>query len=271
MKKNNIEISKNKFWGKCDIREKTKSHFSIGSLKLWLELYEKELKAAFFHSNSENENNSSSEIPSDIVWNRWSIKTDQPPISLEPQFPDKPIVVKPESSFRLAKGEKARVYVRVPLWLQIIMGTKQPELLMEMPTVVLSKTWFGSFFEGELCNWISSGMKKQIEADSSRPYLAICPIQILNKSDVELLIEKICLRVINLSIFDNGDQLWSDEIKITYRGKNEISQFEVGNSPPIEAPSAKLITKPRTILKKSKIALTFSTLRELPGFGIRIG
>ena len=43
--------------------------------------------------------------------------------------------------------------------------------------------------------------------------MAISPHQLINTSEEDLLIEKICLRVNYLSLFSSDEQLWSDENK----------------------------------------------------------
>jgi hypothetical protein len=98
--------------------------------------------------------------------------------------------------------------------------------------------------------------------------MAICPMLLINHSEEELLINKICLHVDNLSLYIDNKQLWSDETQIEYKGTKEISQISVSGKAPAESASAVLITPPRNPVKKSFVAKTFSTLKDLPGLGI---
>ncbi|UCE04973.1 MAG: hypothetical protein JSW07_15300 [bacterium] len=260
-----------KHWGQYEIAEKKVYFWHIGDLKFWCKRTKEEIQIASLRVNSREEQSSySKEPPEDINWSRWALKQKQTIIKLSPQFPDRPVVVKPESPFRISNGAEARIYIRVPLWVRIELAAKLSATLLEIPIVILSNTWFGNFFEGELCYWISTGARRQIDPDPARPYLAISPNQLINKSEDDLLVEKICLRVANLSLFSDGKQLWSDETKVFYKGVNEVSQVKVGGVPPSEVPAAKLISSPRIPTKKGLAAITFATLKDLPGLGIPI-
>ena len=268
MAKKEIENLINKNWGVFEIALDKLYSWKIGDLNVWCRKGTGEIQIAHQYSDSTVDNQELIEPPEDISWSRWALKKDKIEIQLSPQLPDRPVVVKPESSFRIIIGAQAKIYIRVPLWLRINLSTKPSEKLLEIPAVVLSNTWFGTFFEGELCYWISTGARRQIEPDANRPYLAICPIQLINNAEEELLVEKICLRVANLSLFSDGVQLWSDETNVFYKGGNGISQVKASGVPPKEARSAKLISSPRNPKKKSLAMKTFASIRELPGLGV---
>jgi hypothetical protein len=206
-------------------------------------------------------------LPENITWSRWALESACQEIRLVPLFPDRPVVVKPESAFRVTTGAQARIYVRVPLWVRIEPAIPESMPLVEIPTIVLSNTWFGTFTNGELCYWISSGARMQIEPDPSRPFLAICPIQIINRADEELYVEKLCLRVGKLSLFNQGGQLWADETRIIHKGGDEASRIEISGRAPREAGEAELVSPPREADKNGFAARTFTTLKDLPGLG----
>lgn len=254
----------NKPWGKWDVTEKEMLFHSIGDLRVWCYRDKNELKIAFDHLASEN----GSELPENITWHRWSYKSEKPLLHLKPIFPDRPVVVEPEAAFRIAEDVRVKIYVRVPVWLNIVLEGNTSTSLMEIPTVILSNTWFGTFTEGDLCYWISSGARREIEPDPSRPYLAICPLLLIDNSPEDLDVQKICLRVANLSLFIHEDHLWADETKINFKGETEVAQIEVTGTAPQEARGAKLIATPREVMKKAFAARTFSTLRDLPGLGL---
>lgn len=268
MAKKEIENQIDKNWGVFEIALDKLYSWKIGDLNVWCRKGTNEIQIAHKYSDSTVDNQKSIEPPEGISWSRWALKKDKIEIQLSPQLPDRPVVVKPESSFRITIGAQAKIYIRVPLWLRINLSTKPSEKLLEIPAVVLSNTWFGTFFEGELCYWISTGARRQIEPDANRPYLAICPIFLTNSSEKDLLVEKICLRVANLSLFSDGIQLWADETKVLYKGDDEVSHIKASGIPPNEAKSAKLISSPRSPRKKGLVAKTFASIRDLPGLGI---
>ena len=256
------------FWKQYEIIENEILCLNLRTICIWCMKNGSELLISHRKTDDhDNQEHLLAEAPEDLDWLRCAVEKKTIKLRFLPVFPDRSVVVKPELAFRLIEGAQARIFIRVPIWIKIELVTKKSEMLFELPSVTLSNTWFGSFLEGELCYWISSGARRTIEPEPDRPYLAICSVQIVDATDEELLIEKLCLRVQNLSMFYDGQQLWSDQTKVYYKGKTAISQIEVAHVPPKEAPGSKLISKPRVVLKKGITARTFSTLRELPGLG----
>ena len=241
---------------------------NIGDLKMWCRFMQGEIQIAYEHDPGNGKSAAPQNPPDDILWSRWPLKVNNRIIQLVPLLPDRAVVIKPESPFRIIKSEQVQVYTRVPIWVQMNVINNEVLHLTDIPSTVLSNTWFGSVLEGELCYWISSGLRQSIEIDPRRPHMAICPILLINHSEEELLIERIYLHVDNLSLYISNRQLWSDETQIEYKGKEQISHISVSGKAPAESVSAVLITPPRNPVKKSFVAKTFSTLKDLPGLGI---
>jgi len=255
-------------WKDYDLKDNKLFSWEIGNLKLWCQSTTNEIQIISKHiTNDETKNQK--EPPEDIIWSRWALKDNNSKIQFKPIFPDRSVVVKPESSFWLMMDTQAQIYIRIPIWLQINLIKQKPIHLIDIPTVILSNTWFGTFFEGELCYWISSGVRQQIEPDPIRSYSVACPIKLINKSKEDLLVEKICLKVDNLSLFLNNEQLWSDETQMLYKGSNNISQIKATGKPPKESPSAVLLTPPKKPLKDSIMTKTFASLKDLPSLGVQ--
>lgn len=257
-------------WGEHEISPGKIYNWAIGDLNLWCNRTSQEIQIAYQRLSANQDRTGMKDPPADISWSRFALRKEHPSIRISPLFPDRPVVVKPESPFKLNQGVQARIYFRVPIWIKVELATREPMVLAEIPTVVLSNTWFGTFAEGELCYWISSGARREIEPDPTRNYLAICPIQLVNKSEVDLSIEKLCLRVANLSLFLDEIQLWSDETRVIYKGEDATSQIDFIGKPPSEAPTAELTTSPRNPIKKGLVAQTFASLKDLPGIGVLI-
>ena len=256
-------------WKPFNITEDALIVKKIGDLNLWCRLLDNQIQIASSHLVEDTHIQVPEDLPEKTVWSRWSLPFESTIIQLVPLFPDRPLVVKPEESFRLMKQVQTRINARVPIWIGVdVLQEGEAIRLLELPTAVLSKTWFGAFTAGEACYWISSGLRSQVDPDPLRPFQAVCPIQLNNESDEELLIEKICLRVTNLTMFFDGQQLWSDETGIIFKGKDEISDIRVTGRPQPEAPDAARITEPRIVMKKGFTAKTFATLKDLPGLGM---
>ncbi len=252
-------------WGVHPLPSEETVGWQFGTLQFWCESSGEELWLAYHYIEDGQEPDLTlNEPPQRPEWLRWILKKSQKEIRIDPIFPDLPLVVKPEYSFRVPIGVQTHIYVHVPLWAKMFV---EETPIIELPTVVLSKTWFGDPLEGELCYWLSSPALKQRRPNLDVHHLAICPIKIVNRSQDELSVEKICLRVNQLSLFKWEQQLWSDEIRIRFRGKNEISEIDFTQKPPSEASKAKLITPPRNPSKKGITAKTFASIIDLSTLG----
>lgn len=238
-------------WTDREIENEDNS-WQCGPLQATFRTVENELWVAF----------SESAVQTDPDWQRWALKKPPEKLQFLPCFPDLPVVVKPETTFRLMPNITTRIYVRVPLWVRLMINN---EALIEQPIIPLGKTWFGDFLSGTLCYWITSAIRPVITADPARPYLAICPIEITNRSDEELLVEKISLHVDGLSLFESEGQLWSNLMKIRYRGTKQVSEIKVDSKPDRKQKNLQLITPARENSGRGFSAKTFASLKEIPG------
>lgn len=242
----------------------------IGPLTLWARCSADEIWLA--HRSGDwwrRDGDAGAEPPSDDEgWVRWPVPDETATLRLEPVFPPRTLVVKPELSFRLLPGAHGRIFVRVPLWVRAVAAGPEEHALTEIPSVVLSDTWWGEFTEGELCYWLSTSARRRITPGIFQPHLAVCPLDLANRSDSELEVEKIALRVGHLSVFRGENGFWSDVTRVKYRGAAEGSEIEVSGRPPREAgDEATRITESRAGRARSFSARTFSRLRSLSGLG----
>lgn len=203
----------------------------------------------------------------DVDWHRWAVPGDATGVRLVPVFPDRPLVVEPEDAFHLVRGARVRVYVRVPLWVRLELTGGEGARLTEVPTVVLSDTWFGDFMEGELCYFLPTTARRELRPEHFQEHLAVCPLQLANSSDEELTVEKLALRVPHLTLFRRGTELWADETRVRYQGEETGSDIRMAHAAPKEAPDATLLSPPRTPTDLGFRARTFSRLKSLSGLG----
>ena len=93
---------------------------------------------------------------------------------------------------------------------------------------------------------------------------------LINNANEDLSVEKISLRVINLNLYIDDNQIWSEQTKVLFTGSLEQSEIEITGKRPVEASNPKLIMKARKEHKNTFSAKTFSSLKDLPGLGIFI-
>ena len=253
-------------WGMHALKDGEIYHWQCGSLAI---LFQRKVQEFWLTSVPDAVEGV---LPSDrdLLWSRWASKQGVKQIKITPVFPDRPVVVRPEHPFKILVQASARIYLQVPVWVQVSLPSRQEEPLIEIPTVPLSKTWFGEYDEGEHCYWISSSARRDAPTEVPVPYLAICPLDISNKAYEDLLIDRICHRVGSLSLYAQGDNLWSNETKVSFYGGNDISQIKTRSGSPKEAEGATLLSSARVPARSGFRAKTFRALQNIGGAGIKL-
>lgn len=212
-------------WGSFSLSSSEEaSAYVLGDLKLWLKLKDEEIWIGHrYAEHGENNTGIASKAPpEDLEWARWAPKDPVEQVKIMPVFPDLPLVVNSEYPLRVNPGGSIQIFTRIPVWVRISIG-KKDTVLTELPTIKLSKTWFGTPMEGELCYWATTKARRSLSNVERKPYLVSCPIQITNKTEEDLDFEKFCFRVERLKIFSFDEELWSDETRIVYQGKSKIA------------------------------------------------
>ncbi|MDF7806550.1 hypothetical protein P4E94_03805 [Pontiellaceae bacterium B12219] len=197
----------------------------------------------------------------DRDWMRWILdeKTDQ--LQLKPQLPDRPLIVRPEMPMCLMPRETALLFIGIPVWLGITFGAKR-EQAVDIPTSVLSNSWFGSFTDGELCYAIKT-WARQNQADllpnNSR---VVFPLEVRNASSEKLKFERLCIRPQNLNIYQGNTRLWTNKGRVSYRGEENWSRLVYAPRPPEYDQAAKLLCKAREPVHRGAILQTFDNFKQ---------
>ncbi len=201
---------------------------------------------------------------SDLQWARFAPGSWNGEVTVTPAFPDRTVIVAPDDTFRLLEGAEARIYVRLPLFAQVqVQGRSGTTVLARIPTVHYSDTWWGVPTEGELCYWLSTSARRSVTPELFEDHLALCPLQLMNRSEGDLDVEKIALRVAFLSLFQRDRRLWADETRVRYQGEAEGSTLDMAGAPPKEEPGAELVLGARERIGRGFRARTFARLRSL--------
>jgi hypothetical protein len=201
-----------------------------------------------------------------LRWSRWAPSRNwDGRLELKPMLPDRPLVVRPEDEFRLMNDAEARIFVRVPLVVRVETPGPESRTLQDIPTVVLSDTWWGTPEEGELCYDLDTRARRAMQPDDFLEHACACPVQLVNGSRSDLLVSRIALRPAFLSVYRDRDRLWSDLTTVRYRGEEEGSDLEVSGQPPREAREPVLMTPAAETMGRGFSARTFARLRSSLG------
>lgn len=253
-------------WGRLELPSGKILPHRIGPRDHWFAFRNGEIQVATAPV-PEGEATPTPEPPQEVEWARWAVPGDERAIVLRPALPNRSVVLQSELPLSLLPRAEARIYVRMPLWIRIEMTDPERTLLSEIPTVELSDTWWGGFMEGELCYWLHTHARREMLPELIRPYLAVCPLLLVNRSGTDLRVEKLALRVAHLSLFAHRGGLWTDESIVRYQGESEGSQIEITGEPPPEASGATRVADARVPMGRGFTARTFARLMALPGMG----
>lgn len=241
-------------WGRHRVADGAEARLQVGPLGLRLRREVGELWVAADHQPKD---------PAD-EWTRWAAPSDFE-VGVSPILPDRPTVVAPEVPFHLPPGAQARIYVRIPLWARITFADVPDVTLSELPSIVMSDTWWGDFGQGELGFWLPTRARRRIDAEAFEPHLVVCPLSLINESDEVLPVEKLAVRVMHMTIFESSEGLWANEMSVRYEKDLEGSRIDLGHGPPVEATNAKAVTDPREKPERGLRALTFGRLKQVAG------
>ncbi|MBN2449239.1 MAG: hypothetical protein JXR77_02555 [Lentisphaeria bacterium] len=178
-------------------------------------------------------------------WRRWVVQDGSGGLGVVPVMPDRAVVVRPEFPIVLPPAEKATFYVSVPVWMRVV-ALPGDRALLDAPTVVLSKIWFGDFAAGELCYSIKSRARRHLaEDDAPGGCLAVCPVEVTNASPRDLALERLCIHVPYVGIFAGDGRLWTSHVSVSFEGDEQTAQVRYQTDAPSECSAPVERSKPR--------------------------
>ena len=169
--------------------------------------------------------------PGEMNFKTFTFRT-QAEIALKPVLADRPLASKLERPLYIPGGEEILLYVSSPVWVRVETGVTKITL-EEIPTFVLSDTWFGTdTLEGQLCYAGHTYCSPHLKEVPSGPDRIISPMLIKNHSRKILLLEKISVPLPFLSVYSDSDNfLWTEQLYV-YREGDEHPEVEVAKGPP---------------------------------------
>jgi hypothetical protein len=256
------------FWRAVPVQPQATWRMRVGETVLWLYFREDELHVAANREGPETAPPSPLEpvatSEGELDWRRWVVGAEVDRVRVLPLMPDRGVVVLPELPVTLPPKAEAEFFVRVPLWLriQVLRGAEEITICDE-PAVVLSNTWFGDPMQGELCYSMRTTARRHVEPDSVAQHRVICPVTVRNDSSEQLPIERICVRVAHLRIFESDGNLWTGRVNAAFRGTDQASRLSYDHKAPSHAPGARLLMAERKPVQEGVLRRTFVNLRSV--------
>ena len=194
-------------------------------------------------------------------WKRWAFTEDVKTVRMVPVTPNRSVVARPKTGLRIPPGNEVVFFVSIPFWLQVWVGEERRILLTEEAPRVLSNTWFGEPTEGELCFSLKTGASRSLEEVKRGSYRFVCPLLIANRSSEELDFQKVCLPVPHLQLFRGERRFWSNQVSLSYLGKNQFSAVAFAAEPPTYEKIHETLGEPRLRERKGFFRRSFDTIR----------
>lgn len=248
-------------WGDVALSTGESASRIFGTLNVQIERAEREVWLRT-HRGTEAEMDAPPE-----EWRRWATN-EETRIQVRPAMPDRMLVVSHEYEYHLPPQTESRVYVRIPLWVQVVLlDGERPLVAADIPSIVLSDTWWGDLGEGSLGYWLSTRARGEVTDDLFLPHIGMCPLRLINDSDEALPTDRFTVRAPHLTLFRDGKRNWTDEVTVRYEASDEGSEIRFAAAPPDEAPDARELAAPRVPEVRGFRAKTFDRLKSLSGLG----
>lgn len=248
-------------WGQVQIETDAQTILRYGELVVYVRRVEDEWRFSYRYNDPVD----SGYAPEEGDWIRLVSRGDES-LELAPVLPDRPLVIRPESPISIFPGRLARFFVALPLWYRFVAASKNSRTdLIDIPSRILSNTWFGDPAAGELCYSLDAPLRRAPERLKDRTTTVTCQLTVRNGSDEKLNFERICAHVENLSIFENDGYLWTNEITVFFKGTEQVSQISIQDRPPGNLPNARKLTAPREAVSRSILRRSFIFFRQFTG------
>jgi len=251
-------------------------HWAVGPMRLWLRHTEAEWHMSVDYmaelpvegavaSACPVFGDDCADPPADLEWRRWAGIEGMSQVRVTPVMPDRAVMVRPEGPLEIPKGRWALFFVSIPVWLRVSVGPDPEVTLCEVPTVVLSNTWFGDPSTGELCYSLTSRARRAFRPNQTEPHCALCPVTVRNDSSEELAMDRVCLRVEHLAVYEGASQLWTNGATLRFHTGEQGGQVEFDNAAPGFEAVGPALGEPREPFRRGLLKRSFSNFKFMAG------
>ncbi len=242
----------NSLWAQQECLEGRVYACSVGQVRIWLMRNSQGWQVASRHEAGTefvvlHEAPSAAEPPE---WQRFVTPSSDSKLRLIPVLPDRPVMSHPEARIEIAPRHKGLFFVTIPVWVRLAVvgadGRKEVPIC-EVPTRVLSKTWFGHpAEEGEIGYALATRARQSLSELTDVAGRAICPVLVENGTPEKLAFSQFQLSVRHMSVYETDDgKLWTNECKLGYAGGLLSAALTFGRGAPEQAQRARLVSGPR--------------------------
>ncbi len=258
-----------KWWGKYQLTPERWAHWRIGPLSLYGRRLDGNWHLAYRqHSDPLDDaleikmQADSEPDPDTYIYSRYAADDSGSELELSPRLGDRPFIVSPEQPLYVLAGETSVLYVSTVLWVQVEVANEADKVLLDIPSIRRSDTWFGSNTrEGELCYATKTSARTNLNTLQPRPHRSITPVEIRNHGTGILPVEQLRVPVTALSLYTDPDnRLWTDAVCFV-RDEGQDDATMTTPDPSAHLPGTRTrIEEPRAPVETGTIVKAFSRL-----------
>lgn len=195
----------------------------------------------------------------DTVPTQWRTVFGCDSLELRPALPDLPVMIVPTEPVCVLRGARFRFILPVEPWIQLVAvrAGRPPEVILDIPTSVVHRVWFGSTEQGEPAYLAPLDPFTPGETAEG----VHISVHIHNNSPAVLWFEQIAVRANELDVGVRQEELVTNPVSITFKGVEQFSTISVGAFP--REKDVVMVTPRRVTAGSDLIRKSFVFLREL--------
>lgn len=196
-------------------------------------------------------------------WN-YFVGDKQNTLQVSPALPDRPLVLKPDSTLKILPGMNSDIYVKIPVWIQFYNASQKEEnLFFEQAVVELSSTWFGDPDNGILAYSMPGSFSHSPYFSDLKPWEAVCHINIKNETSAILDFQRFLVRANELTLYKAANMLSTNEVRVRFRGEDQTNDEHLVGGSPSYSENAKQINGPRIQPGKGLLSKSFHFIKSV--------
>lgn len=172
----------------------------------------------------------------------------------------RPVVARPYTPVTLPSGQSIRLFVGTTLWFTVHGGD---DVLIDVPVRQLSDTWFGAdTITGEVCYFCDTKARLSMDRIDANPFKAITPVDIENRTDSVVKIDRINLPIPNLALYRDKTRHWTSALSIRLDSPVLAghTQVRIEEEPPAECVDGEKLADARTPVARGMLDKTMELL-----------
>ena len=192
---------------------------------------------------------------------RFAAGPDAAELTLRPRVADRTVVALPRTPLWVLPGERAKVYVSSPLWVDFAVGPP-PRPLRELPVKRLSDTWVGpSTTQGEVAYALKTHARISLDDVPKVHHRCVTPVEFANEGKDVLRVERMNLPIPYLSLYVSQEgHLWTEGVTLVRSEDDRLARLDIARGTPPEAIGAEQISEARRAAEPNLLVQAFSSL-----------